>query len=848
MVDRRNFLKLGVATATGAQVLVNKKARAQETQLSTGGKGYSYLSGTERDGIATACALCASRCAAIAYVENGQIVKIEGQPDSHRTLGKLCAKGQAGVNQIYDPDRILQPLRRTGKRGEGKWEKISWDAALIDLAGRLKKLRDEDHPERFMFHHGWISASADRLINKVFLPTYGTGTIADNSCLGQSARLTAQELTWGGHNDSWDFDNTRYILNFGSNVMEAHTNHVALASRLSYALTDHNLKMVTFDVRLSNTASKSHTWIQIRPGTDAAVVLAMCHVIMKEKLYRGEGKDFLAFCQITPNLNASINEKITALSDHLADYTPAWAEEISGVGAEDIREIAIEFATTRPACVISSRGANAHLNGVEAERAIQMLAAITGNIDNPGGRCPGVTPEWHYPTGPKDKPATKRLEILEGFEGQVALPVHGVGHQVFRMIKDGRAGRPEVYLWYNYNPVFSNGNSRENIDILKDESLIPYTVAVTPFYDESAALADLILPDAMYLESYDFEDGISPNQVPEYYIRQPVVPPQGDARDFKDVCCDLAQRMGFPLGFKSAEDFLKQSCELTPDVKKKAGGFNGMKKWGVWYDREAKPAYYSYKLTVDTKTITEDGVIFDEATGVYWNWKLAGVKSEAEALSKGYRKTSGAYKGYVAQKISGTVHKGFSPDRINKSGFFELYSPILKEKGFQPMPSYTNIPEHQGMKTDELVLTTFRVNVQTLSRTQNCRWLDEINTDNPGWINPKSASPRGIADGDRIKISTRLGEIEATTKVTENVIPGVIAISSHGGRWEYGRYASGKQAPYGIDRDSPHEELKWWTYGAVHPNWIIDNISEPISGQQRWMDTVVSVSKVLGST
>lgn len=223
----------------------------------------------------------------------------------------------------------------------------------------------------------------------------------------------AHELTWGGHEDNWDFDNTRYILNFGSNVMEAHTNHVALSRRLSFALVDHNTKMVTFDVRLSNTAAKSHTWIQIRPGTDSAVVLAMCHVVMDEELYRGQGEEFLAFCQVTPDPNASIDEKITALKEHLADYTPEWAEKISGVKATDIRDIAIEFAAARPACIISSRGATANQYGVETERAIQMLAAITGNIDNPGGRCIGVTPEWNYPTGPEDKPDPRRLDILE---------------------------------------------------------------------------------------------------------------------------------------------------------------------------------------------------------------------------------------------------------------------------------------------------------------------------------------------------------------------------------------------------------------------------------------------------
>lgn len=840
MINRRNFLKFGALTATGTPALMDTAQAQEANKLKKGGQDFNYFSGTELDSVPTACALCASRCAALAFKDGEYIVKVEGQPESRRTLGKLCAKGQAGRTQVYDPDRILKPMRRTGKRGEGKWEQISWDTAQDELTKRLKQLRDAGTPEKFMFHYGWISASANALINKVFLPSYGTATIADNSCLGQSARITAHELTWGGHEDNWDFDNTRYVLNFGSNVLEAHTNHVALSRRLSFALTDRNVRMATFDVRLSNTASKSNVWYQLRPGTDAAVALAMCHVVMSEDLYN---REFLEYSLVTEDRNASLEDKVAALTGYLKEYTPEWAQDISGVDAEDIRKVAVEFAGARPGCIISSRGATAHYNGVDTERAIQMLAALTGNIDNPGGRCPGVEPEWRYPTGPDDKPVARRLEILEGFKGEVAIPVHGVGHQVLRMIRDGSAGRPEIYMWYNYNPVFSNGNCQENTDILKDETLIPFTVAVTPFYDESAALADLILPDAVYLEKYDFETGISPTQVPEYYIRQPVVQPQGEARDFKDVCCELARRLDISLGFESAEDFLKQSCELTPAVNDKAGGFRGMKKWGVWYDQKAAPLFYSYRQAVAPDMLKEETVILDEQSGVYWDWQAAGVASKEEALKQGYRATRDAYKGYVAQQFGDKVMRGFAPDYLNKSGYFEIYSPLMDALGLSPLPSYKSIPEHEKLKEGELVLTTFRINVQTLSRTQNCRWLDEIDGENPAWINTRTAEERGINEGDRIKIRTALGEVETIAKVTENVVPGVIAISSHGGRWEYGRYASGKKAPFSLDVDTPHEKFKWWKYGTIHPNWIINNVAEPVSGQQRWMDTVVSVVK-----
>jgi anaerobic selenocysteine-containing dehydrogenase len=534
-------------------------------------------------------------------------------------------------------------------------------------------------------------------------------------------------------------------------------------------------------------------------------------------------------------------QKIKTLKDHLAQYTPDWAEKISGVPAKKIHDIAVEFANTQPACVISYRGAVAHYNGIDTERAIQMLAAITGNIDNPGGRCKAVGASWKYPKGPKKKPKARKLAIIDGFEGDSVLPTHHVSHQVLKMIKDGRAGRPEVYMWYCYAPVYANGEVQENIDVLKDETLIPYSVCVNPFYDESAALADLILPDATYLERWDWEDHVSPNQVAEYYIRQPVIKPMGEVRNFADVCCDLAKRMGFPLGFKSMEDFVKKSCRLT----KASGGFSRLKKKGVHHNAKAKPKYYTYKKEVGTKALLADGVILDAATGVYWNWKKAKVESLEAAQAKGYTATKGAYKAYVGQKIGDKVYVGFKPDALNKSGFFEIYSDIMKDNDLPPLPTFAAVPEHAGLKSDELILTTYKVNVQIHSRSANCKWLSEIFHDNPAWINPATAEKLGIKNGAKVVATSAVGEIEVEARVTPAVVPGVIAISHHCGHWEYGRYASGKKSAAGHVEDK-HDDLKWWTTNGVHPNWIIPNSSDPVAGQQRWMDTVVKVT--LGPT
>jgi anaerobic selenocysteine-containing dehydrogenase len=280
---------------------------------------------------------------------------------------------------------------------------------------------------------------------------------------------------------------------------------------------------------------------------------------------------------------------------------------------------------------------------------------------------------------------------------------------------------------------------------------------------------------------------------------------------------------------------------MTPDVKE-AGGFAYMREHGVWHDPNAKPKFHSYRKQVPAEALAAEGVILDEETGVHWNWKKSDAASEDAARTEGYRRTKNAYKGYVGQRIGEAVYVGFPPDALNKSGYFELYSDLMEAKGFAPLPSFEPIPEHRDLQAGQLVLTTFKVNVQTHSRTQNCKWLTEIYHDNPGWMNPATAEPLGIREGDRIKVASEVGEIETTARITPAVVPGVIAISFHCGHWEYGRYASGKRSPVGeTDRE---DGRIWWTTNGVHPNWVIPNSPDPISGEQRWMDTVVTVSRV----
>ena len=182
-------------------------------------------------------------------------------------------------------------------------------------------------------------------------------------------------------------------------------------------------------------------------------------------------------------------------------------------------------------------------------------------------------------------------------------------------------------------------------------------------------------------------------------------------------------------------------------------------------------------------------------------------------------------------------------DKLNKTGLIEISSDYLKKKNFSAIPSWMEIPEHRNLTTKQLILTTYKVNVQTHSRTANNRWLTELYHDNPALINPDTARKFKLKNGDLVNISSNVGEVVTSVKVTEGVKPGVIAISFHLGHWEYGEFASGNKASSGHKCITDCEFVWWNTYGK-NPNWVIPSKPDPIGGQQRWMDTVVEIKRM----
>lgn len=816
-LSRRDFLKLGAAGVSafavgGALSWANWSLKPKDAE---GSSLDSQAVAPEE--IPSTCMQCVAACGIIGMVRDGRLVKIEGNPLAPNNRGRLCARGQAGVNQVYDPDRLLFPMRRVGKRGEGKWKRISWDEALDEVAARLKTVRDSGMPEEFIFHYG---RSRMEWILTPFMDAFGSASIMNHTSICESSKFIAHQTMWGSYLDVNDVANSKYILVMGCNPLEAHTVHNALCQRVIDARAA-GARMVTFDVRLSNTAARSDTWYPVRPGTDGVVALAMANTIMRHELYDEE------FIRTWTNVT------VEELKSHLAEYTPDFAAQVSGIPAAEIEKVALDFATIRPSTIISYRGVASHRNGTLNERCIMLLEAIVGNIDVPGGRCFKRMGSWGRPFASPAK-ATRKIGPVDP-KADYPFAKHKVSHEFLPRVAKGD-GKIQVYWTYVINPPYVMPDGNKQVEILKNEEIIPFHVCSDAYYSENAALADLILPDATYLERSDPETSPSFTLVPFVQVRQPVVTPLGQSRPTQDVLIELARRLGlggFLNGVKDSAEYLQRASDTTPGLKE-AGGWAHISKTGVWYDQNKKPNYRSYARELSPEELRpkspDERIVEDPTTGtVYRVGRLDPDLYTSDTQ-------------YVGIKINGRYYAGFKPYGFPTSGKFEIASSLLAKKGFPSMPSYEAIPAHLNMKDDELILTTFKVNVHTQSRTQNCKWLQEIHSENSVWINPAAAVRRGIADGDTVEVTSAVGSLRVRARVTEGINPGVVAISFHSGHWEYGRYASGKRAPEG-EPASDDKRVWWKTFGAL-PNKIIPVSTDPIGGGQAYMDTVVRVSRV----
>ncbi len=476
--------------------------------------------------VVTSCLNCASACGIKVKVANGKAVGITGNPLSEVTGGAICPRAHIGLQVLYDAGRIRQPLKRTnpakGRNSDPGWSPVSWEQAANEITTRLGDLRAQGKPAQLLVFNGLNTASDSDLINH-FARAYGTPNIFATQSLESQAIKAGHRLADGNESlPAYDLANAGCVLAFGAGILE-HDKPLARNLRAWGKLRANHARVIVIDPRYSVTAARADRWLPINPGTDAALALAIANVLLSDGLY---DSDFIA--RYTTGF-----DDFRRLTN---DYAPEKVAGTTGIDAATIREIAGEFGRARPAIAWVGRGAAGGKNGGPAAYAIFCLNALAGSIDVPGGILyQEDVPYRAMPDITLDDTARQGLAQLrlDAVDGAFALS---------RVPERIISGSPvAMALGFNSDIVQQAPGSGRWAEAL---AKVPFYVHAAPALTGTAQLADIILPAATYLEQWAYDHSPPGAGFAETRLKQPVVPPLGEARPVGDIIFSIARQLG----------------------------------------------------------------------------------------------------------------------------------------------------------------------------------------------------------------------------------------------------------------------------------------------------------------
>lgn len=535
-LSRREFIQLGAVTAgvlAVGQLLPPTVVQAAQDagMLNTSGDGA----------IPSMCEMCVWRCGLVAKVRDGRIVKLDGNPEHPHSRGNLCVRGQSGLFNTYDPDRVLHPLIRAGKRGEGRFRRVSWEEALDYTAERMLQIKQTYGPEAMIFSstHNLSQVQFENLLYAFGSPNYGT-----QRSLCFNAMIVANLMTYGMEEPERIYDEQlQYIILTGRNLMEAVS--TSETGDLSAAIA-RGAKVIYLDPRFTKTAAKATEWLPVKPGTDLAFHLALLNVIIGEDLY-----DHAFVADHTVGFEQ--------VAQGVVGYTPEWAAAITEIDADRIRRIAREFAAAAPHALAHNGWRTSNfVNSFQTQRAITILNALVGNwnvtLRASGGESSGglgTIPQPPYP-----RSSAQRLDHVPS-----RFPVVPLKLGVFQELRDSiLTGEPyQAHGWFiaRQNPVMSLPDRARTLQAFEKMDFI---VTVDILVNDTAWFSDVVLPEASYLERYDPLNVVGDRA----YLRQPVIEAQGEARSALWIYKQLGERLGLGdyFQYEDEEDYLRQ--QLAP--------------------------------------------------------------------------------------------------------------------------------------------------------------------------------------------------------------------------------------------------------------------------------------------
>ncbi len=646
---------------------------------------------------------CPDACGVLITVEDGRATKIKGDPAHPVTRGFLCAKVSKYLDRVYSPDRVLYPMRRIAAKGSGHkdardFERISWDEAIKEIVTRFRQITSEFGSEAILpySYGGTLATLSSASMDRRFFHRLGASQLERTICsaAGEAGLRSVTGVKLGTEPEQ--FRESRYIIAWGANI---HGNNVHLWPFIEEARRA-GAKLVVIDPYRTRTAKCADWYLPINPGTDAALALGIMHVIIAEGLHDA---DYVS------NYTSGFEQ----LSEKVKDYPPDRVAQWTGISAADIRKLAREYATVRPAVIRMNYGVQRSENGGMASRAIAMLPCITGSWKEVGG---GLQLSLSGAWGLK-KDALERADLMQQALGRPA--------RVVNMVELGKALNTladppiQALFVYNSNPAAVCPNHNDVIRGLRREDL--FTVVHEQFFTDTTDYADIVLPATTFFEQKDLQTAYG-----HYFLQmsQQAIAPLGECRSNVEMFRSLAQAMGFE------EDCFHASVDELID--------------------EALDSSNPWLQGIDRARLETEGH----------------VRLNFEGL--------GPNTGTSTMPFLPFAQGGFqTPD-----GKAQLYNPALAAQGLDPVAEFVPPDEsrHGGnSKTLPLELLARKADNFLNSTFSNLPSVQSM--EKPGLLDlhPKDAQPRGIREGDAVRVFNGRGEMHLRARVNGAVQPGVVA-------------------------------------------------------------------------
>ncbi len=797
-ISRRRFLQGSVAmTVVGAMSMTPSNLVSSEEE--EGELSITTKTGTgEAKLVPTLCEMCVNKCAAIARVEKGVVTKLDPNPLFPKSRNMLCPRGNAGIQALYDPDRLKYPLIRIGEKGEGKFKRVTWDEAYeailngTDKFKGLKQILDEEKDNRSTVAFCAGEGMAEHTF-KIFYQAFGSANWLNHASLCLRTVVSGYGVTLGAYPQA-DLDNAEYIIMAGANRAEA----IVTPDTMDFfkRTKGRGAKLICIDPRFTNTAAKADKWLPIKPGTDLAFVLAMTYVVLKEELYNKE--------YVEKYFNNFEKYRDHVISNN---YTPKWAEKITGISANDIIEIARDFMKHAPKSVYyPGRRSTFATNDFQLRRAMAIFQALSGGIDTKGGLIFGkkLPLKGHETIAPMYAQAqgvdVARKKGGHGYSDCAVVSGGGSWISFRNRILDKTAPYPVRGLFiYKHNPIMNMPNRAKTEKFLKGLDLV---VAIDTMPSDTVMFADVVLPECTYLERTDPVKTFGGAE-PAIAQRNKVIDPMYETKPVIEILRGLTQKISKPL----FEITKKYDEDVQDDIA----------------DRGEEEVYKDFDLTQpfihSQEELNEHAV-----KELYGEEAVKALKEKGifyPDMDKFFKQLDvNNYQYYPEDKKYYSVQGG-KPK--TGSGKVECYLDSLAKKGVDPMPTWRDEYNYK-VPEGKFRFLTGRHAQFTQSGTANNAMLHDLINENYIWINKRVAKKMGIKFGDTVEVTSSVGKVRIKAYPTEKIAPDQVFFI------------------HGFGEES--KELTWAYRSGGNDNAIIEDKVEPVYAGAAMHETNVEIRKV----